>query len=152
MNYQLNSASNQESLKYIANIGLAIVLSQTANANDYEIDYFNTSHIANSSQITLDYSPDTKCSSQTVSFFQNDEVFKEYEKSLIIQQIKQQFDVDILGDWVPDDVSQEKTCLFIKINLQFQSFEEFDEFEARLYSELKETLNGSKHFDMIALI
>lgn len=70
------------------------------------------------------------------------------------QLISTKFNTRVTETWVPAKDLEEKTCLFIKCDLQndfSDDFEKLSDFELSLYLSLKEELNESQFFNMIAL-
>lgn len=143
-----NSSSN-----WVSNLALATALASlpaSANSALANID-FST----NSSFQSNHYSSSTSSTVQTLAIEITNDALFELEVSKIENFIYQKFGTKVIATWIPEKNFQKKSCLFVKCEIQNKfkdDFEKLSEFEYKLYVELKDTLNESNYFNMIAIL
>jgi len=93
-----------------------------------------------------------KQSTQSDSYIQNDiEMLKILDITNINNKINTLFGTTITEHWIPADGILEETCLFIKVDKQ-ESFMQNEDFELDLYLAVKDEIDTSSFFNMIALM
>ena len=71
------------------------------------------------------------------------------------QLILDEFDTKVVDVWAPLNNTDEKTCLFVRCDIQDEmggDFEKLSKFELDLYLTLQEALEDSDFFNMIAIL
>ena len=111
MNYPSNSAFNQ-TVKGLM-IGASIV-TQVSGSTEVEAGYYKSLSQYNmgSTKPREDYSPISKSSVQNVTIFSNQNAVMEYEKTIIFQEIHNKLQAKVKKHWIPNNILNEKTCLF----------------------------------------
>ncbi len=133
----------------VTSAGAAPIIDLTAESGDatqiisYKADY----------DMFEDYSLEQQ-STRGASLIQNDiEMLKQLEIARFNEKIYSNFNARIVSHWIPAEGMLDKTCLFVTVDKQeeLMANEGYD-FELDLYLTLKEDIDGSNFFDMIALI
>lgn len=122
--------------------GENIVLSdiQSSISSSYQGDY---------------YSPKATTSNQYAPLHITQDMLFDAEIEKFKQLISNEFNTNVTITWVPAKDLEEKTCLFVKCDLQDElneDFEKLSEFELNLYLTFKDTLKDSDFFNMIAVL
>ena len=87
------------------------------------------------------------------SIVKNDvEMLKLIELSNIGNIISNKYGSYMKDTWIPADGKLNKTCLFISLKNQDELKSEYEDLELDLYLTLKEELDKSQFFNMVALI
>lgn len=100
-----------------------------------------------------DYSLEQQ-STRGSSLIQNDiEMLKQLEIARFNEKIHSSFDTYIVSHWIPAEGMLDKTCLFVTVDMQEELLSKAGyDFELELYLTLKEEIEESNFFDMIAII
>ena len=77
---------------------------------------------------------------------------KEKELSILLSQIESLFNASIEKYWIPANGLLEKVCLFIKFENQECLEQKYEDLELSLYESLKDFLENSEYFEMVALL
>lgn len=112
------------------------------------------------SNITCNVSMNTSCVKHSLSkynaikkpYINTKETSKAIELSNIIRTVEKKYDTKIVNKWIPADGILNKVCIFVKLENQDKLELQNSNLELDLYRTLKNTLNRSIFFDMIALM
>lgn len=93
-------------------------------------------------------------STRSLSLIQNDiEMLKQLEIARFNDKIYSRFNTRIASHWIPAEGMLDKTCLFVTVEKQEELMANAGyDFELNLYLTLKEEIEESNFFDMIAII
>lgn len=100
-----------------------------------------------------DYSLEQQ-STRSLSLVQNDiDMLKQLEITRIDDKIYSIFNTHIISHWIPAEGMLDKTCLFVTVDKQEELIAKAGyDFELDLYLTLKDDIDESNFFDMIAII
>lgn len=76
----------------------------------------------------------------------------EVELNKLLSLIEMEFKYKITNYWIPAKDMLDKVCLFISFENQEELEELYDDLEIVLYENLKDFLNKSENFEMVALL
>ena len=130
-----------------------LVTAPSANVNSAILS--DMQHFVSSSYQGDFYSSKTTATTQFAPIHISQEMLFNAEIEKIKKNIASRFNTKVTATWVPAKDLEEKTCLFVKCDIQDKYADDFDklsDFELNLYLSLKETLNESQFFNMIALL
>ena len=101
------------------------------------------------------YDPRVTTSNQYAPLHITQEMLFNAEVEKFKQLILNEFDTKVTYTWVPAKDLGEKTCLFVRCDVQDkigENFEKLSEFELNLYLALEDNLRDSNFFNMIAIL
>ena len=146
--------NSSDSLVY--NVLAAVsLLAATPNANAKNIVLSDIQSSVSSSYQGDYYSPKATTSEQDAPLHITQDMLFNAEIEKFKQLISDEFNTNVIATWVPAKDLEEKTCLFVKCDLQDElneDFEKLSEFELNLYLTFKDTLKDSDFFNMIAVL
>ncbi|KFL33219.1 MULTISPECIES: hypothetical protein [unclassified Sulfurospirillum] len=132
--------TKQQWIAYFVMMGIA--LSSHAQASTVNVQSTsNMEHIHQKSEYSsalLDYE-------QTMKQLEIEEIKKEIEKEVNIK---------IIGYWLPR-IDVEKECIFFKCELDEETkkdYKKMSDIELNMYLSVKDIIDRSKYFDMVAMI
>lgn len=150
-----NSSNSLASKAYIIATATAGLLAITSSANVNSAILSDMQYSVSSSYQGDFYSSKTTATTQFAPIHISQEMLFNAEIEKIKKIIASKFNTKVTATWVPAKNLEEKTCLFVKCDIQDEFANDFDKlsaFELNLYLTLKETLNESQFFNMIALL
>jgi len=127
----------------------------TPNANVQNIVLSDIQSSVSSSYQGDYYSPKATTSEQDAPLHITQDELLNLEIEKFKQLILNKFNTNVTATWVPAKDLEEKTCLFIRCDLQDElneDFEKLSEFELNLYLTFKDALKDSDFFNMIAVL
>ena len=133
----------------------ASLLSVAPAANGEDIILTDLQSSINSSYQGDYYDPRATTSNQYAPLHITQEMLFDAEVEKFKQLILNEFDTKVTDTWVPAKDLEEKTCLFVKCDIQDEigeNFEKLSEFELSLYLAFEDTLRDSNFFNMIAIL
>jgi hypothetical protein len=149
----INSSSSLVSKAYVATFAGLLAITPGANAKNIVLSDIQSS-VSSSYQGDY-YSPKASTSEQDAPLHITQDMLFNAEIEKFKQLISNKFNTNVTATWVPAKDLEEKTCLFIKCDLQDElneDFEKLSEFELNLYLTFKDTLKDSDFFNMIAVL
>ena len=148
-----NSSNSLVSKAYV--LAAAGLLAATPGANGENIVLSDVQSSISSSYQGDYYDPRATTSNQYAPLHITQEMLFNAEIEKFKQLILNEFDTEVTETWVPAKDLEEKTCLFVKCDIQDifdEDFEKLSEFELNLYLALKDPLKNSSFFNMIAVL
>jgi len=146
--------NSSDSLVY--NVLAAVsLLAATPSANAKNIVLSDIQSSVSSSYQGDYYSPKATTSEQDAPLHITQDMLFNAEIEKFKQLISDKFNTNVIATWVPAKDLEEKTCLFVKCDLQDElneDFEKLSKFELDLYLAFKDTLKDSDFFNMIAVL
>jgi len=149
----INSSSSLVSKAYVATFAGLLAITPSANAKNIVLSDIQSS-VSSSYQGDY-YSPKATTSEQDAPLYITQDMLFNAEIEKFKQLISDEFNTNVIATWVPAKDLEEKTCLFVKCDLQDElneDFEKLSEFELNLYLAFKDTLKDSDFFNMIAVL
>ncbi len=151
----MTSSSNSLASKAYGGFIAAGLLAVCPNASSEDIILSDIQSSISSSYQGDYYSPKATTSKQYEPLHITQDMLFDAEIEKFKQLISSKFDTDVREIWVPAKDLEEKTCLFVKCDIQDKLGEDFErlaEFELNLYLALKDNLSDSNFFNMIAIL
>ena len=148
-----NSSNSLVSKAYMLAAAGLLVATSNASSNDIVLSDIQSS-ISSSYQGDY-YSPNVTTSNQYTPLHITQDMLFDAEIEKFKQLISNEFNTNVVATWVPAKDLEEKTCLFVRCDIQDElgdNFEKLSEFELNLYLTFKDTLKDSQFFDMIAIL
>ena len=148
-----NSSNSLVSKAYMLAAAGLLVATSNASSNDIVLSDIQSS-ISSSYQGDY-YSPNVTTSNQYTPLHITQDMLFDAEIEKFKQLISNEFNTNVVATWVPAKDLEEKTCLFVRCDIQDElgdNFEKLSKFELNLYLTFKDTLKDSQFFDMIAIL
>jgi hypothetical protein len=101
---------------------------------------------------TVNYATQKQTTVDTSKIQNTVEMLKKLEIASFNETIQSKFETSITQSWIPAETFLEKSCLFVQVDNQTSLMQKYDDFELELYLALKNKVDESHFFDMIALM